>query len=388
MLYRIALLALIGLIEGTPVYGQESSLGHAVFEAAQPAATGPTSTAVDGSISLNAAEVAAPSQTTAASPTPPERWFLMKELQGTWPGFLLDGNRMQISGWTDASFTASSDERSNLPMGFNYRADKSLIQQNWLRIEQSVVTSGTTEPTFGFRADTILPGADYRFTLPRGIANGQLTDDNGNPRLYGVDPIQFYGEAYVPTIGRGLDIKVGRFFAQYGVEDIDAPSSALFSHTYTFIYDPFTHAGVLATLKLTDSLSVQAGLVLGSDVFIDPADELTFIGSVKWTTADNRDAIELSVIVGPGRYNQSRDFNNPEIFDLVYTHKFNPRLDYSFESLVGFETNVTGIGTANWFGILDYLTYDFTPRLSGTTRFEILTTPRGSARDLKAYTRL
>src|SRR5262249_35186470 len=100
-------------------------------------------------------------------PPPPDRWLLMKGLQGTWQGWLLDGNRLQISGWTDMSFTASSDRTSNLPMGFNYRANDFLLQQNWLRIERTVVTSGTSDPTFGFRSDTILPGSDYLFTLPR-----------------------------------------------------------------------------------------------------------------------------------------------------------------------------------------------------------------------------
>ena len=38
----------------------------------------------------------------------PDRWFLMRELQGTYPGWLLDGNRIQVYGWTDTSFTASS----------------------------------------------------------------------------------------------------------------------------------------------------------------------------------------------------------------------------------------------------------------------------------------
>ena len=213
-------------------------------------------------------------------------------------------------------------------------------------LERSVVTDGTNEPTFGFRSDTILPGSDYRFTLPRGIFNEQLSADHGQPATYGIDPIQFYGEAYIPTIAAGLDVKIGRFFAQYGIETNDTISNALASHAYTFIYDPFTHTGALTTLKLTDAWSVQAGLVLGSDVFIDPADELTFIGSVKWAPPTGRDSVLLSVILGPGRFNSERDFNNPNIFDLVYTHQLNPRLAYNFESLFGYETNVPDIGTA------------------------------------------
>jgi len=313
----------------------------------------------------------------ALAPAPPDRWLLMRYLQGTWPGWLLDSNRLQISGWTDMSFTASTTGQNQLPMGFNYAANQFLLQQNWLRFERSVVTSGTTEPTFGFRSDTILPGNDYRFTVARGLFSDQLTANNGQPNLYGIDPIQFYAEAYIPTIGRGLDIKIGRIFCQYGVEANDAPSNALLSHAYTFIYDPFTHAGIMGTLKLTDAWSFQAGLMLGNDIFIDPASSPYGMGSVKWAPPDGRNSVLFNVILGSGRFNVAQNFHNPEIFDLVYTHLFNPRLHYSFESLYGFTTNVPGIGFANWFGVLNYLTYDFAPRLSGTTRLEFFDDVQG-----------
>ncbi len=179
-------------------------------------------------------------------------------------------------------------------------------------------------------------------------------------------------------MAHGLDLKVGRFFAQYGVEANDAPSNALLSHAYTFIYDPFTHTGALATLKVTDAWSVQAGLVLGSDIFLDPADTPTAIGSVKWAPATGRDSVLFSVIVGSGRFNQERDFHNPEIFDLVYTHKFNPRFNYTLETLYGFTSNVPNLGFANWLGNLNYLTYDFSPRLSGTTRVELFDDCQGN----------
>src|SRR5262245_24022242 len=250
----------------------------------------------------------APTVAAPAPPPPPDRWLLMRSLQGTWPGWLLDGNRLQISGWTDASFTASSDDRSNLPMGFNHRANEFLLQQNWLRFERSVVTSGT-EPTLGFRCDTILPGVDYRFTLARGVFDSQLTTNNGQPNLYGIDPIQFYAEAYFPTIAHGLDVKFGRIFCQYGVEANDAPSNLLLSHNYTFIYDPFTHTGVMATLKLNDAWSVQAGMMLGSDIFIDPADTPTGMGSVKWAPPSGRDSVLFSFIVGSGRFGVEHNFH-------------------------------------------------------------------------------
>jgi hypothetical protein len=275
------------------------------------------------------------------------------------------------------SFTGSSDAHENLPMGFNYKANQFLLQQNWLRVEQAVVTTGTTEPTFGFRSDTILPGSDYRFTLARGVFNEQLTAAHGQPNTYGIDPIQFYAEAYFPTVARGMDVKFGRFFAQYGVETNDAISNQLASHAYTFIYDPFTHTGLLTTTQLTPAWSVQAGLVLGSDIFIDRADNATFIGSVRWAPPDQRNSALLSVIAGKGHFDQVHDFHNPEVLDFVYTHKFSAVLSYNFESLFGFTTNVPDIGTAEWFGVLNYLTYVFTPRLSGTTRLEFFDDVQG-----------
>ena len=344
-------------------------------------------------LTLGQPTLAAP-ETPIESPSPvpsatPDRWLLMRSLQGTFPGWLLDSQRIQISGWTHASFTASSATHEQLPMGFNYRANEFLLQQNWLRIERPVVTSGPSEPTFGFRADTILPGSDYRFTLARGLFDRQLTANNGQPNRYGIDPIQFYAEAYFPTVGRGLDIKIGHIFCQYGVEANDAPSNALLSHAYTFIYNPFTHTGVMGTLKLTDTWSVQAGLVLGSDIFIDPASEPTFMGSVKWAPPTGRDSILFSVILGSGRFNQTYNFHNPEILDFVYTHKINSRLNYTFEGLYGFTTNLPDGGFANWFGILNYLTYDLSPRLSGTTRVELFDDVQGNRTGFKGpYTTL
>jgi hypothetical protein len=300
----------------------------------------------------------------------------MRELQGSYPGWLLDGNKVQVSGWTNMSFTASSDAHEQLPMGFNYKANQFLLQQNWLRIERPVDPS-VTSPTFGFHSDTILPGSDYRFTLARGIWDNQLTAAHGQPATYGIDPIQYYGEAYFPQVGRGLDVKVGRFFGQYGVEANDAISNSLGSHAYTFIFDPFTHTGLLTTLKLTDAWSVQNGIVTGSDIFIDAAATPTYIGGIKWAPPNGRDSVLFEVIVGSGRFDQQRNFHNPEVFDLVYTHTFDPRLTYNFESLFGFTTNVPDIGTATWFGVLNYLTYNLSPRASATARLEFFNDSQG-----------
>jgi len=303
----------------------------------------------------------------------------MQALQGTWYGEALNDNRLSISGWTQGAFTASTDRVTQLPVTFNYRANDFLLQQNWLRLERTVDQSATT-PTWGFRSDTILPGADYRFTLARGLLNSQLTANNGNPNLYGFDPVQFYGELYLPQVGRGMDVKLGRYYAQFGVESIDTTQNALISHAYNFQYNPFTQTGLLTTTKLNDAWLVQNGMVTGSDMFIGPEANPTYIGSVKWAPPSGRDSVLFSVILGEGRYNTARAFSNPELFDLVYTHKFNDRLTYALDALYSFQRRFPGVGASgfvnNW-GWVNYLTYQFAPKLSGTMRGELFGDPQG-----------
>jgi hypothetical protein len=311
----------------------------------------------------------------APAPAPPERWPLMQLLQGSGPGLLLDDNRLRLYGWTDLSFTASSVEPEQLPMGFNFKANEFLLQQSWVRFELPVQTSGTT-PTVGFRIDNYF-GTDYRFTIARGLFSGQLTADNGMPNLYGYEPIQFYSEAYFPEVCRGLDVKIGRFYTLIGADSVEAISAPLGSRTYNLIYDPYTHTGILTTLKLDDAWTVQNAVVLGSDIFIDPADNPTYAGTVKWAPPSGRDSVLFSVILGDGRFDQKRNFNNPEIINVVYSHKLDSRLSYTLDALLGFQTNVPELGTVTWYTVTQYLTYILSPRLSATARLEFFDDPQG-----------
>jgi hypothetical protein len=94
------------------------------------------------------------------------------------------------------------------------------------------------------------------------------------------------------------------------------------------------------------------------------------MGSIRWAPKDGSDSVLFSVILGSGRFNQAEQFHNPQIFDLVYMHKFNDKLQYTFEGLYGFTSNVPDIDMAQWFGILNYLTYTITDKVSATTRLE------------------
>lgn len=279
------------------------------------------------------------------------------------------GSRFSISGWTDMSFTASSANSSNLPLGFNYKANEFLLQQNWLRLDYAV-DERSSSPSFGFRSDVILPGSDYRFTLARGIWNNQLTANNGNPNTYGIDPIHFYGEVYLPGIAEGMDVKVGRFSMLHGIDMNEATMNLLPSHSYTYLADPFTHTGILTTTRLTDQVTVQAGITTGSDIFFDTGDAATFVGGVKWFSNSGRTSLQFMTVLGPGRFDQAAHFDNRNLFDVVLHQRLGDRFYYSAEGLYGYQDNVPMIGTAHWFGFVQSLTYEYSKKLAPTMRLE------------------
>lgn len=293
---------------------------------------------------------------------PSDDGCFMRSLESSAVGNFLQRKEIQIYGWTEGAFTASTASGNQLPLGFNYRANDFLLQQNWLRVERKPKSESFT-PSYGFLADTILPGSDYRFTRARGLWDSQTG-------TLGIDPVQFYAQAYYPNIAQGLDVKVGRFFGQFGVESIAAINTPFVSRAYTFIYNPFTQTGVLTTLKLNDLWSVQNGVVTGSDVFFDSASEPTYIGSVKYKSPDRQSSLQLSTVLGSGRFNQAEDFSNPRVFDLVYTRSINERMTYQFNSLYGYQTHVPVIGNADWYSFVNYWSYRWRDDLQSNCRVE------------------
>ena len=281
----------------------------------------------------------------------------------------MERDRLTVSGWTEFSFTASSASRSHLPMGFNFAANEFLLQQNWLRVDRAIAPDSGT-PSFGYTIDLILPGSDYRFTRPRGLWEGQ----SGR---HGIDPVQFYAEAYVPDVGQGLNVKLGRFFAPYGAESIAAPETPFVSRSYTFIYNPFTQTGLLGELRLDDQWSIKGGLTAGNDVFIDRASSAYFVGGFVWTSDDGEESLDFTTILGNGRFDAGEDFHNPQIFSLVFSRKLSEQTDWRFDALYGFTREVPGIGFANWYGLVNYLIDNQTQRLSRTGRLEFFDDSQG-----------
>lgn len=309
------------------------------------------------------------------SPTPPTQPGEPLRRRGR-TGQPAPSGQLSISGWIDASYTASTDRDNQLPMGFNYRANQFLLQQNWVRLERAV-RRDDSEASFGFLSDNILPGSDYRFTLPRGLFNGQLTGTRGGPNLYGIDPVRFYGEAFLPNVAQGMDLQVGRFYAPWGVEAVDAPSNTFLSHTYTFVYDPFTQVGMMATTKFNERWSNQSALVIGNDEWFTPGNRLKYAGNLQWTAPDNRNTLRFSTILGSPRYVTAYKLDNLNLFELIYSHTFSEKLKYVLAVTFGYQTGVPGLGTADWIGYQQWLTRQLTEKLSAAVRVELFDDYKG-----------
>ncbi len=332
----------------------------------------------------------------APTGTLPDRYFFMKETQGTWLGALMNDNRLYLYGWTEGSFTASTNAVTNNPVVWNDRANRFLLQQNWIRFGRSVIPSGTTEPTFGFQADILL-GSDYRFTLPRGLFNSQLQNSTGAQNLYGVDPIQHFVSMFVPTLFSGTEFRAGRVFTPWGVESNEAVNTPLLSRSYAFNWSPpFTHCGAGAYITFNPEWSAVLLAVNGNDVYFGyPAAEWRFVGNVKWTQpGGGRNTVTLATTLGSGWFNPSAPYpaatvalanepfgrNNFNAFDLVYTHLFSPVLSYNLEAIYGYQYNVPGAALpdrgpggfffTNWFSAAHYLFYTIAPRVTSVARFE------------------
>ncbi len=333
---------------------------------------------------------------TRGQPPLPDRWWFMREVQGTWLGSLLDDNRLSFSGWTEASYTASTSRVSNLPVAFNDRANTFLLQQQWFRLDRPIVTSGTSVPTFGYHLD-VLVGSDYRWMLIRGLFNSQLVNSTGAQNLYGVDPVQFFANAYFPNLFRGTEIRVGRTYNPWGYESLEAVSTPLLSRSYAFFNTPFTVMAFGAYTTFSPEWSATLLLANGNDTFLVPEEEARMFGKLTYAAANQRDNVQLGWSLGRGKFNADAPFNpatvalaqepaghnNFNALDVVYTHIFNPVFTYVNESMYAWQSNVPanvpgGIvrtdsnspGTAHWASSVQYLRFTLTPRLGSILRLE------------------
>lgn len=244
---------------------------------------------------------------------------------------------------------------------FNSRPDEFQLHQAWLYAEKAIDTSCGFD--LGGRID-YLYGTDSQDTQAFGAGRGY---DNGwdNGPDYGHALPQVYLEA-----GYGdLAVKVGNFYTIIGWEVVGATGNFFYSHAYTmYNSEPFTHTGALATLSVSDDLSVWAGYTLGWDSgFNDNGD--VFLGGFSATLTEDLTLIYAST---GGRFGEAkfgadeRGYMHSIVLDFAATDS----LQYIFQSDLLTSEDVNDTTVRDTFGINQYLIKTVNDCLALGLRFE------------------
>jgi hypothetical protein len=280
----------------------------------------------------------------------------------------LRSSGLSVGGWIAAGGNYNPDhpvDRSNTPVSFNYRANEFNLEQLNLFVERQTVT-GSDQWGLGGRFDGMF-GLDSPFTQAAGHWDQHLIDDN-DLRFYKVAIPQAYAEVYAP-FGNGVTAKIGRFYTIIGYESVASPPNFFYSHTYSMKSSPFTHTGVLLSYPLQSNLTFYSGAVTGVDNFDRQFGAWSYLGGFNWTGEDNATSFSFSVLNGD--VSETLD-DNLTYLSAVFQYPLTERLHYVLQHDRGRQDNVMGAGTetAEWYSIVQYLTYSITDSLGAGLRAE------------------
>jgi hypothetical protein len=279
------------------------------------------------------------------------RWPLMKALQGTYPGDILDSQRIRLYGWVTFEGNLSTSQFSNAPDSYWIRPNKFDVDQVIVRLERQADTVQTDHIDYGFRS-TVLFGIDYRYMTAGGWwpASDQLLVHNF---LYGVDLTEQYLDVYIPWVAQGMVVRIGRWIACPDIETQFAPDNYLGSHSLLFTFDTYTQTGIMLTFKLTDQWMFQAAINAGNDMapWYRGAVPCGFFG-LRWVAKDNNDALYTCLNqINNAEFSHFQEDGQPAGHDnfnyLVSTweHRFNRLMHTKTEAYFMWQRNAELGGT-------------------------------------------
>jgi hypothetical protein len=203
---------------------------------------------------------------------------------------------------------------------------------------------------------------------------------------------QLYGE-----VGYGDHaVKFGHFYTIIGYEVVPAIGNFFYTHAYTMQYgEPFYHTGILDTWKATDNTTVFAGITNGWDNYSDPMNILgianpgypgansnaAFLGGASIKSDDETQTLTMTTSSGNeigGFTSPLATIGNRSVLSTVYVNEINDKVTYVFQNDNGWQFNAIGVketlgqqpGTATWYGINQYMFYNFSDTLVGGVRLE------------------
>lgn len=205
------------------------------------------------------------------------------------------------------------------------------------------------------------------------IAAYGMIDRNRGP-ANGVDKKADLTQAYAHFGAGALTVIAGKYVTLSGAEVIKSAADTNYSRSILFGYAiPFTHSGVRATYKLSDTVSLVGGVNQGWDAFKDTNSDKTFELQTALTPSKS-----MSFLI-TGYSGKERVTNYPKsdangirnLLDVVATFNVSDPLTVilNFDYATQAGGSASG-GKARWQGLAGYANYQFSDQWRLSVRAE------------------
>jgi hypothetical protein len=303
---------------------------------------------------------------------------LMQALGNTGFGKWLNDNNFQLYGWIDVGGNLSTSHvkpGGNAPAAYLYTPNTMQLDQAVLYLDRFPDTVQKDHIDWGMRLSAIY-GENYRYTTAYGLASYQLL---GHNKVNGYDFPMFYGELFIPYVGEGLMLRLGRFISLPDIEAQLAPNNYMYTHSMTYTFDNYTNTGLQGTLALDKNWMVQLGLTVGTEASFahlhdtvsnpypnlpgtgpgqagynplypnstfkkDPGAMPTWTACVRYNSDSGKDDINICAdAINRGTYG----YNNLQWFGTTAYHAFNDHWHLSWEGYRLYQKDVPNANNAD-----------------------------------------
>ena len=271
-----------------------------------------------------------------------------------------------VGGWATPGFTynpSNPSDRSNGPVQFNNRANELQLYQLGLFVEKPLQRN-VQNWQFGGRFEFMF-GTDTPNYQATGHWDANLISEN-NLRFYDVALPQAYVEIYAP-FGNGISTKIGHFYSIIGYESVPSPPNFFVSHSYSMKSSPFTFSGLLTSYQVNDTLTVQAGAVTGPDNLDQHAGAWSFTGGFSLENQAHSRGFTFGILDG----NVDDTLSSHLTYYYSVLHQdLTSNLHFVLEHDLGHQQNARPGQNAEWYSLVNYLTYDINPEWGAGLRAE------------------
>ncbi len=244
-------------------------------------------------------------------------------------GQALKDSRFTVYGWVEPGgnwstshtrYNYTTGTGGNYPAAYSYQPNTVQLDQAALYFERTPDEVQRDHADWGFRV-TGLYGTDYKYTFSDGVLSNQYLS---HAQPYGFDPVMYYLDFWLPRIGEGTNVRVGRYISIPDIEAQLAPNNLTYSHSLLYTYDPYTQHGIVVTTRLNKNWQIQEEISAGNDVapWVKTERHLTPAACLIWTSDSGRDNLYPCM---NGLNDGNWRWNNVQHAVLTWYHKFNSR---------------------------------------------------------------